>query len=156
MLLEKDNPQELTELVKKLLNRLYEVKKQEDIDPIVFELQKLGYRLNSINNYTYMLISTFIKNDAHYELQIPYYKINEDILEQLKAIMEEYFHYVSEKMQFQKENPLDIDMEEIDWDDIYRSRIYAKLSLQMIIELLYEKLYEELSKVCNITEMIEI
>ena len=47
-------------------------------------------------------------------------------------------------------------MEGIDWDSIYGSKVYAKLSLETAIELLHEKLYEELSKDCKIKEMIEI
>ena len=158
MFLENESYKERTELVKNLLNHLYELNKQEDIDPNVFELENLGFRLNSIENYKNVVRGTFIKNDDSYKIQIPYYKISEDILEQLKAVMEEYCQFLSEKklVKFQESYFLDIEMEEIDWDAIYNSKIYGKLSLQTTVELLYEKLYELLSKVNKINENIEI
>ena len=136
-----------TRLIIKLLNRLYELNGQTDLHPIIYDLKKKGYKLESINPYPYNVSGQFTKEGFSYEISIPYFKINEDILNQLKSMLQEYFQYLSESMgnDYKEKYAFNIDSEKIDWNEVYGSSIYAKFSLETTIELLYERFYEYLT-----------
>jgi len=111
--------------------------------------------LESIHINGYSVIGIFKNNNYIKEIQIPFYKINEDILDQLESLVEEYNTYLFEEQKnicendikrIKKEELIDLNSNEINWDQVYNTKIYAQIALNTTIELLYVKLIEELDR----------
>lgn len=153
MLLKEKVAQESTNTVIKLLNRLYSLIEENDIASNILKLQSNGFNLDSILNNGYSVIGIFKHNNDIKEIHIPFYKINEDVLDQLDDLVEEYNLYLEEQQNKPYENKrsrmkakefIDLNSEEINWDKIYNTRTYAQILLNTAVELLYSKLNEEL------------
>lgn len=145
--------QNKTKLVLKLLYHLKELYDQVDVDSTVFKLKKLGFELYHIEYIGCFLAGTFKNSELSKEILVPYYKINDDILDSLESLKDEYNQYILEQRTPASKNNtlsnqeallLDLDSEQINWDTVYRSRIYAKIALDTTIELFYYELKNEL------------
>jgi len=156
MFLEEKNSQKFTKSILKLLNRLNSLNEELDIDSNIFKLQLIGFNLDCINNIGYSVIGIFKHNNFIKEIQIPFYKINEDILDQLESFIEEYNTYILENQNQVYENDksrikvkelINLNSKKIEWDKIYNTKIYAQIALNTTIELLYANLSEELQRV---------
>jgi len=140
-------------MVLKLLYYLKELYDQEDVDSTVFKLKKLGFELYHIEYTGCFLAGTFKNSELSKEILVPYYKINDDILDSLESLKDEYNQYILEQRTPASKNNsisnqeallLDLDSEQINWDTVYRSRIYAKIVLATTIELFYYELKNDL------------
>ncbi|MGQ4876469.1 MAG: hypothetical protein ACP6IY_20590 [Promethearchaeia archaeon] len=136
--------QELTETAELLLRRVLEVKKQELEDSIIFELKNLGYFLNIIKYKGYLIEGIFTK--INFTISIPCYIIHEDILEQLRIMIEEYYNFISNNNNSLETDSIENYLNRINWKKIINSKLYAELFLETSVELLYEKLYNSLLK----------
>ena len=132
------------------LKRLYD---QSDINPIIIKLQSMGYNLYNIRKKGYGMIGVFKNANFDKEVQVPYYKISEDISIQLNNIFEEYCKYKLETLNFEIQDDdfdkllnFDMDAEGLDWNEIYNSRDYISLFLEVTTELLYSRLNDYLKK----------
>lgn len=136
----------ITGIIKNLLIRLKQLYDQDDINPKVFKLQSLGVILYSIELNGYSVIGTTRNNNFIKKIHIPYYKIDEDILNQIDSLLDEYKTFVSKKdsQLYSKINKLDLDSEGIDWNKIYNTKVYAKIFLLTSIDLLYQELENQL------------
>ena len=136
-----------------VLNRMRDLSEMNDIDLNVLKLQSIGFNLDYINTNGYSVIGIFRHNNSIKEISIPIYKINEDILDQLKNLIEEYNKYILEEQNLINKNDqsiriakefINLNSAEINWDKIYNNRTYAQILLNTAVELLYSKLNEEL------------
>ena len=144
-------------LVKSIVFQLKELNDQNDINLIVFKLQSMGYILSNIRTNGYGIIGDFRNKNFNKEIQIPYYKVDEDILVQLYNIVEEYRTYRSEseisKIQVIDQQKLkNFDFDNIDWSEIYKTPDYVSLFLDVTIELLFSRLNEYLKKAHRLDE----
>jgi len=144
-----------TEPIVNLLQRLLEIYEQKDEVPIIEKLKLLGFQLYKIEKNGLAIIGNFRNFNFDKKLFLPYYKINEDVLEQLEALIEDYNDYLFQIPELKAQNQinkisshlLDINLEKIDWDKVYSTSIYAKLALEVAIELLFFKLNEYLRSI---------
>jgi len=130
-----------------------DLSEMNDIDLNVLKLQSIGFNLDYINTNGYSVIGIFRHNNSIKKISIPIYKINEDILDQLKNLIEEYNKYILEEQNLINKNDqsiriakefINLNSAEINWDKIYNNRTYAQILLNTAVELLYSKLNEEL------------
>lgn len=137
------------ELVKSIIFQLEELSSQNDINPIVAKLKSMGYILYNIRTNGYGIIGGFRNKDFIKEIQIPYYKIEEDLLDQVDNMLEEYITYRLEAFssEFQEEAHHNlIDFDDVDWTEIYNTPEYGRLFLDITIELLFSELNEYLKR----------
>ena len=136
------------ELVKSIFFQLEEIYGQNDINPIVFKLKSMGYILFNIRTNGYGIIGDFRNKNFIKEIQIPYYKIDEDLLEQLYNMVEEYRTYrlESEIHVIDQQKLKNFDFDDINWSEIYNTPEYVSLFLDVTIELLFSRLNEYLKK----------
>lgn len=155
MFLKEKVAQDCTTSIAKLLRRLNSLIEENDINSNILKLQSIGFNLESININGYSVIGIFKNNNYIKEIQIPFYKINEDILDQLESLVEEYNTYLFEEQKnicendikrIKKKELIDKNSNEINWDQVYNTKIYAQIALNTTIELLYVKLIEELNR----------
>lgn len=140
-------------LVKSIVLQLKELYDQNDIDPIVVKLQSKGYTLYNIRKNGYGIIGDFRNGSFIKEIHIPFYKIDEDLIDQLYNMLEEYSTYrleaLNSEIQVNNHHKLmnfDIDFDDTDWIEIYNTPEYVSLFLDVTIELLFSKLNEYLKK----------
>lgn len=140
-------------LVKSIVLQLKELYDQNDINPIVVKLQSIGYILYNIRSNGYGIIGDFRNGNFIKEIHIPFYKIDEDLLDQLYNMFEEYSTYRLEGLNSEiqvndhhKSMNFDIDSDDIDWIEIYNTPEYVSLFLDITIELLFSRLDEYLKK----------
>lgn len=148
------NPDPIS-LVKKIVLQLKELYNQNDINPTVIRLQSMGYNLYNIRRNGYGIIGEFRNGNFIKEIHISYYKIDDDILDQLYNMLEEYSIYrleaLNSEIQVNDHHELvnsDIDFDDINWIEIYNTPEYAGLFLNVANELLFSRLNEDLKK-CN-------
>lgn len=135
------------ELVKSIIFQLEEIRGQNDIDPIVAKLKSIGYILYNIRTNGYGIIGVFRNKNFVKEIQIPYYKIAEDLLDQIDNMLEEYIHYRLEAFPSEIHHKLpDFDLEDVDWMEIYNTPEYGKLFFDITIELLFSRLNDYLKR----------
>ena len=155
MFLKEKVAQDCTTSIAKLLSRLNSLIEENDKNSNILKLQSIGFNLESIHINGYSVIGIFKNNNYIKEIQIPFYKINEDILDQLESLVEEYNTYLFEEQKnicendikrIKKEELIDLNSNEINWDQVYNTKIYAQIALNTTIELLYVKLIEELDR----------
>jgi len=155
MFLKRKVSQDRTKSVVNLLSRLNSLVEENDINSNILKLQSIGLNLESIHLNGYSVIGIFKNNDYVKEIRIPFYIINEDILDQLGNLVEEYNLYLLEVQnnicendieRIKKKELLDIRSDEINWDKVYNTKIYAQITLNTTIELLYAKLIKELER----------
>ena len=153
MLLKEKSAKDCTKIIFRLLNRLKVITDEKDTDLNMLKLQSFGFSLKTIENNGYSIIGIFRKIGFVKEIHIPFYKINEDVLDQLEDLVEEYNLYLEEQQNKLYENKrsriktkefIDLNSEEINWDKIYNTRTYAQILLNTAVELLYSKFNEEL------------
>lgn len=153
MFLKEKSDQVFTKIIVRLLKRLKTIIDENDLDPTMHKLQSYGFNLEEIKDNGHAVAGIFRNNDFIKEIQIPFYKINEDIIDQLEGLVEEYNLYLEEQQNKPYENKrsrikakefIDLNSEEINWDKIYNTRAYAQILLNTAVELLYSKLNEEL------------
>ena len=156
MFLEVKSSKKFTKTILKLLDRLNSLTEAQNFDSNIFKLQLNGFNLDCINVIDYSVIGIFKQNNFTKEIQIPSYKINEDILDQLEGFIEEYNTYLLENQNQDYENDkrrtkvkelINLNSKDIDWDKIYNTKIYAQIALNTTIELLYANLSEEPQKI---------
>ncbi len=153
MFLKEKSAQNHTESIVSLLEMLMHLIEEKDIDPNVFQLQSNGFKLESIDNHGYAINGIFKKKNCKKEIQIPFYKINEDILEQLEFLAEGYNTYLLEDRnmsikhnidKIEANDFIDLNSNEINWEKVYNTRSYAQVALNTTVELLCTKLNEQL------------
>jgi len=153
MFLKEKSAQNHTESIVSLLEMLMHLIEEKDIDPNVFQLQSNGFKLESIDNHGYAINGIFKKKYYKKEIQIPFYKINEDILEQLEFLAEGYNTYLLEDRnmsikhnidKIEANDFIDLNSNEINWEKVYNTRSYAQVALNTTVELLCTKLNEQL------------
>lgn len=155
MFLKEKVAQDCTTSIAKLLSRLNSLIEENDINSNILKLQSIGFNLESIHINGYSVIGIFKNNNYIKEIQIPFYKINKDILDQLESLVEEYNTYLFEEQKnicendikrIKKKELIDINSNEINWDQVYNTKIYTQIALNTTIELLYVKLFKELDR----------
>jgi len=139
------------ELVKSIIFQLKEIFDQNDINPIVAKLKSMGYILYNIRTNGYGIIGDFRNKNFIKEIQIPYYKIDEDLLEQIDNMLEEYivfrFEAFSSEIQEKAHRKLmKFDFDDVDWIEIYNTPEYGRILLDVAIELLFSRLNEYLKR----------
>lgn len=139
------------ELVNSIIFQLKEIYDQNDINPIVAKLKSMGYILYNIRTNGYGIIGEFRNKNFIKEIQIPYYKIDEDLLDQFDNMVEEYIDYrleaFSSEIQEETHHKLpDFDLDDVDWMEIYNTPEYGKLFLDVTIELLFSRLNDYLKR----------
>jgi len=124
-----------------------------ELDTDILKLQSIGYNLDSININGYFVIGIFKNKNYIKEISIPFYKINEDIFDQLESLIEGYNTYILEgtgqiyekgQIRIKGKELIDFNSNKIDWDKVYNSKIYVQIALNTTIELLFWKLNKEL------------
>ena len=133
------------ELVKSIIIQLEEIRSQNDIDPIVAKLKSIGYILYNIRTNGYGIIGVFRNKNFVKEIQIPYYLIDEDLLEQVFVMLEEYMAYRLEAFPSEIQEEIhskltNLDIEDVDWMVLYNTPEYGKVLLDVTIELLFSRL----------------
>ena len=136
-------------LVKTIVLQLKELYDQNDIDPLVVKLQSTGYVLYNISINGYGIIGDFRNGAFIKEFHIPYYKIDDDLLDQLYNMLEEYSTYrleaLNSEIQTNDHHKL-MNFDDIDWIEIYNTPEYVSLFLDVTKELLFSRLDEYLKK----------
>ena len=136
-------------LVKNLVLQLKGLFDMSAINPIVVKLQSMGYILYNIRTNGYGIIGNFRNGIFIKEIHIPFYKIDEDLLDQLYNMLEEYITYrleaLNSKIQVNDHHKL-MNFDDIDWIEIYNTPEYVSLFLDVTIELLFSRLNEYLKK----------
>ncbi|KKM91228.1 hypothetical protein LCGC14_1230630 [marine sediment metagenome] len=139
MFLEVKSSKKFTKTILKLLDRLNSLTEAQNFDSNIFKLQLNGFNLDCINVIDYSVIGIFKQNNFTKEIQIPSYKINEDILDQLEGFIEEYNTYLLENQNQDYENDkrrtkvkelINLNSKDIDWDKIYNTKIYAQIAFK--------------------------
>lgn len=153
MFLKERSGQVITKIIVRLLKRLKTIIDENDLDPNIYKLQLNGFNLEEIQENGHAVTGIFRHNDFIKEVRIPFYKINEDVLDQLDNLVEEYNLYLKEqqnkiyeskRMRIKSKDIINLNSEEINWNKIYSSRTYAQILLNTAVELLYFKLNEGL------------
>ena len=84
---------DLVEFVKTLVLQLKDLYDQNDIDPIMVDLQSMGYKLYNIRKNGYGMIGNFRNGNFTKEIHIPYCEIDDDLLDQIYNMLDEYNTY---------------------------------------------------------------
>ena len=133
-------------LVKELVLQLEELHNQSDINITVFRLQSMGYLLQNIRRSGFGIIGEFRNGNFVEEIHVPYYKIDEDIIDQLYNMIEEYNSYRLETPDAEIQINKNYELESINWLEIYNTPEYIRLFLETATELLFSKLEGYLRK----------
>lgn len=145
----------LSDFIINLLEYLFELKEQGGITTKIYQLNSSGYKLNHIEKNIFAIKGIFTNKNFEKAIWIPYYRINEDILDQLRILIEEHNQYILEKNNLTNQNfnykitlidLLDLESDKINWEVVYKTPIYNKLFFNIAIELLYYKLFEFLNQ----------